>query len=69
MNDIPPVDLNPGAKLKEITVIMTDNVQYIVSSLDLEHITFLTPKYLFGSRGRSEQSDLRPHRPGDPDKS
>lgn len=43
MNEIPPIDLNPGARLKEVTAIMTDDSEYIINSIDLEKITLLTP--------------------------
>ena len=43
INDIPPIQIHPGASTEEITVIMTDLSQYTISSEDLERITCLTP--------------------------
>ena len=39
MNEIPPIELHPGAAMKEITAIMTDGSQYTIGFSDLERIT------------------------------
>ncbi|KAL8949917.1 MAG: hypothetical protein Q9222_004006 [Ikaeria aurantiellina] len=43
MNDIPPFELNPMSSLNEVTVVLTDDSKYVVSSEDLEKITCFTP--------------------------
>lgn len=43
INDIPPIELDPGSTLNELTVILTDGSRYTVSSTDLEKITCLAP--------------------------
>ena len=44
MNDIPPIEINPGrASLKKITVVMTDLAQYTIDATDLENIICLNP--------------------------
>ena len=56
-NDIPPIDLNPGARLKEVTCIMTDDSQYIINSMDLEQITCLMP-WLYSVREANPRGRL-----------
>ena len=43
INEIPPIEIHPGAGMEEVMVIMTDLSQYTISSKDLEKITCLTP--------------------------
>ena len=48
MNDIPPIEINPGgASLKEVTVVMTDLAQYTIDATDLEQVICLTPGTYF----------------------
>lgn len=43
VNEIPPMDLRPEAQLEEVIVIMTDGSRWLVSSMDIESITCLSP--------------------------
>ncbi|KAL8937938.1 MAG: hypothetical protein Q9211_003437 [Gyalolechia sp. 1 TL-2023] len=42
MNDIPPIELNPNGSLKEVTVILTDDSEFVIRAEDLEKVTCLT---------------------------
>jgi hypothetical protein len=63
INEIPPVDLNPDVIVgSEITVILANNRNYIVSTADLENIIRMTPgKYSVSEAtqgGRSFDLDI-----------
>ena len=43
INNIPPVEVHPGSKCTELTVVLTDESKYVISPRDLDNIIFMTP--------------------------
>ena len=41
INDIPPVEVNPGSDCTELTVVMTDDSKYVINPRDLDNIVFM----------------------------
>ncbi|ERF72767.1 hypothetical protein EPUS_09414 [Endocarpon pusillum Z07020] len=60
INDIPPVEVHPGSKCTELTVVMTDDSKYIISPRDLDGIVNMTPgKYVVqATKGEKQCYDL-----------
>ena len=43
INEIPPVEVNPGSDCTELTIVLTDDSRYVINPRDLDSIVYMTP--------------------------